>query len=91
MLGLFKPFDKASFVDYLRGGEQLNLMVAVDYTGSNGKPSLPTSLHYINPSGQPNQYETALFNTGDILLNYDYDGQVDCYGFGAFPNYPHFR
>lgn len=37
----------------IRGGLELNLILAIDFTGSNGKPSDPSSLHYINPN-QPN-------------------------------------
>ncbi len=85
-----KEFIKPTFLDYLRGGEQINVMVAVDYTGSNGDPRKSNSLHYIR-QGVQNQYETALTEVCKILLDYDYDGAVDCYGFGAFPYYPHFK
>ena len=27
-----------SFIDYLRGGMEINLTVAIDFTGSNGNP-----------------------------------------------------
>ncbi len=43
-------------MDYLRGGEQINLMVAVDFTGSNGNPKDPDSLHYLHPDGTLNSY-----------------------------------
>lgn len=52
----FKVVPVYSFVDYLMGGLSINLMVGVDFTGSNGAPSLPTSLHHIN-SDKPNQYQ----------------------------------
>ena len=61
--------DKPSFIDYLRGGEQLNMMVAIDFTGSNGTPTNPSSLHYIRPDGGLNQYQAALVEVCDILLN----------------------
>ena len=35
-------------MDYIKGGLRLNLVVAVDMTASNGDPSHPHSLHYIN-------------------------------------------
>lgn len=76
-----------SFLDYLAGGCQLNLMIAVDYTASNGNPATPTSLHYIDPSGRLNQYAQAIFNVGNVLLPYDADGNVAVYGFGGkLPN-----
>jgi hypothetical protein len=46
-------------VDYLRGGLQLNMMVAIDFTGSNGHPNNASSLHYMNPNA-PNQYQQAI-------------------------------
>ena len=76
-----------SFLDYLAGGCQLNLMIAIDYTASNGNPATPTSLHYIDPSGRLNQYAQAIFNVGNVLLPYDADGNVAIYGFGGkLPN-----
>lgn len=79
--------EKPQFVDYLRGGLQLNLIVAIDFTGSNGSPSSPTSLHYMNPM-KPNQYQITLRAVADILLNYDSDKLVPSFGFGAKPRFP---
>ena len=59
-----------SFLDYIMGGCQINFTVAIDFTGSNGKPSLPSSLHYIDPS-KPNEYTMALVSVGEICENYD--------------------
>jgi hypothetical protein len=42
-----KIVEKPSFVEYLRSGWQINVMVAIDYTGSNGEPSSPKSLHFL--------------------------------------------
>lgn len=55
----FNVIKKPSFVDYLRGGLQLNMMIAIDFTGSNGVPKFPNSLHYMNPQA-PNQYQLAI-------------------------------
>ncbi|WRX24772.1 C2 domain - like 10 [Theobroma cacao] len=46
-----------SFLDYISSGFQLNFMVAVDFTSSNGLPRNPTSLHYIDPLGRLNSYQ----------------------------------
>jgi hypothetical protein len=46
-----------TFLDYLAGGFELNFMVAIDFTASNGNSRLPDSLHYIDPSGRPNAYQ----------------------------------
>jgi len=82
--------ERPSFIDYLRGGEQLNMMIAIDFTGSNGTPTNPSSLHYIRPDGGLNQYQTALVEVCDILLNYDFDKRVPVYGFGGKPNFPNY-
>ena len=62
-------------------------MVAIDFTGSNGSPSDPSSLHYCNPSlysqGVYNQYEKAILYVGRVLEYYDKDKLFPCYGFGA--------
>ena len=81
----FKEFQftqMPSFLDYLRGGMQMNLMVSIDFTGSNGDPRQPTSLHYMDPV-RPNQYVRAIMGVGDILMEYDTDKQVPAFGFGA--------
>ena len=70
-----------SFIDYLRGGMQINLWVAIDFTGSNGAPNLPNSLHYLGTNS--NQYETAIRACGDIVAYYDYDQKFPCFGFGG--------
>ncbi|XP_032566333.1 copine-5-like [Chiroxiphia lanceolata] len=71
-----------TFLDYIRGGTQLNFTVAIDFTASNGNPSQPTSLHYLSPF-QPNAYSLALRAVGDILQDYDSDKLVPALGFGA--------
>lgn len=71
-----------SFLDFIAGGCQINLLIAVDFTGSNGHPNSPTSLHYLTPNGF-NHYQSALYSVADILLNYDSDKEVPLYGFGG--------
>lgn len=72
-----------SFVDYIGGGCQLNLCVAIDFTGSNGDPRKPGTLHYIHPDGSLNDYEKAIQAIGRILAKYDYDQKFPVLGFGA--------
>jgi hypothetical protein len=75
-----------SFLDFLRGGLQINLAVSIDFTGSNGDPRNPRSLHYMDPVA-PNQYVRAIMSVGDILMEYDTDKMVPAFGFGAqLPN-----
>uniref|UniRef100_A0A8C8M4G8 C2 domain-containing protein n=1 Tax=Oncorhynchus tshawytscha TaxID=74940 RepID=A0A8C8M4G8_ONCTS len=61
---------------------QLNFTVAIDFTASNGNPSQPTSLHYMNPY-QMNAYAMALKAVGEIIQDYDSDKLFPAYGFGA--------
>ena len=62
-----------SFLDYIQGGTQVNFTVAIDFTGSNGNPKSPQSLHSQDPSGRPNQYVTAINSVGGIVQDYDSD------------------
>ncbi|XP_015888545.1 protein BONZAI 1 isoform X1 [Ziziphus jujuba] len=74
-----------TFLDYLAGGYELNFMVAIDFTASNGNPRLPDSLHYIDPSGRLNAYQKAIVEVGEVLQFYDYDKRFPAWGFGARP------
>ena len=71
-----------TFPEMLAQGLQVSLAASVDFTGSNGDPRNPRSLHYMDPA-RPNQYVRALMSVGDILLEYDTDKQVPAFGFGA--------
>jgi len=79
-------FIQPSFVDYLRSGWQISLVAAIDFTGSNGHPSHPNSLHYCAP-GKMNQYEAALMNVGMIVEPYDLDKSFPVFGFGGVPRF----
>ncbi|KAJ4814698.1 hypothetical protein LUZ62_027264 [Rhynchospora pubera] len=74
-----------TFLDYISGGCELNFMVAIDFTASNGNPRLPDSLHYIDPSGRPNAYQRAIIEVGEVLQFYDTDKRFSAWGFGARP------
>lgn len=76
--------EKASFLDYLQGGLELNFIVAIDFTASNGDPSEKDSLHHIPSSGHiTNPYISAIRSVASVLEFYDFDRQFPCYGFGA--------
>lgn len=47
-----------------------HLQVGVDFTGSNGDPRSPDSLHYISPNGV-NEYLTAIWSVGVVVQDYD--------------------
>lgn len=72
-----------SFMDYLNSGCELSLCIAIDFTGSNGDPRTPSSLHYISPDGSFNDYQSAIYKIGNILSDFDSDKQFPVWGFGA--------
>ncbi|XP_076131671.1 copine-9-like isoform X1 [Alosa pseudoharengus] len=78
----FNVESEYTFVDFIRGGTQLNFTVAIDFTASNGNPSQPSSLHYMSPY-QMNAYAMALKAVGEIIQDYDSDKLFPAYGFGA--------
>lgn len=67
------------------GGCEISLVVAIDFTGSNGDPMSPTSLHHIDRSGtgRLNQYQQAILAVGTVLEEYDTDKMYPVFGFGA--------
>ncbi|KAM7471579.1 hypothetical protein LguiA_009762 [Lonicera macranthoides] len=81
----FSESVQHTFLDYLSGGCELNFMVAIDFTASNGNPRLPDSLHYIDLSGRPNAYQKAILEVGEVLQFYDSDKRFPAWGFGARP------
>jgi hypothetical protein len=78
----FNMEERYSFYDYLRGGLQLNLITAIDFTASNGDPRDPRSLHYMNPNAM-NSYEACIRAVGEILGQYDSDQLFPVFGFGG--------
>lgn len=75
-----------TFLDYVFGGCEISFFVAVDFTASNGNPRSPGSLHYIDPTGRPNAYQTAVQAVGGVLQYYDTDKRFPCWGFGGKVN-----
>ena len=80
----YQMIETPTFVDYLRSGWQISLVAAVDYTGSNGEYTQPSSLHFMGPS---NQYEAAILNVGQVVEPYDADRSFPVYGFGGIPRH----
>ena len=54
--------------------------MAIDFTGSNGDPRQPHSLHYLD---NRNQYLSAIQSVGSVLQYYNTDKMINLYGFGA--------
>ncbi|THG20274.1 hypothetical protein TEA_013336 [Camellia sinensis var. sinensis] len=72
-----------SFLDYISSGFELNFMVAVDFTASNGNPRNPDSLHYIDPTGRLNAYQQVIMEVGEVIQFYDFDRRFPAWGFGG--------
>ncbi|KAL8199623.1 hypothetical protein R6Q57_013191 [Mikania cordata] len=79
----YEEKELCSFLDYISSGFELNFMVAVDFTASNGDPQSPSSLHYINYSGRLNAYQQAIMEVGEVIQVYDYDKRFPAWGFGG--------
>ncbi|KAJ7978038.1 Protein BONZAI [Quillaja saponaria] len=75
--------EQYGFLDYMASGFQLNFMVAVDFTASNGNPQNLDSLHYIDPAGRLNSYQQAIKEVGEVIQFYDSDRRFPACGFGG--------
>ncbi|KAF7805157.1 protein BONZAI 3 [Senna tora] len=75
--------EQFTFIDYISSGFELNFMVAVDFTASNGSPRSPDSLHYINPAGHLNAYQKAIMEVGEVIQFYDSNRRFPAWGFGG--------
>jgi len=78
---MFETRRTVNFLEYVFGGCEINLNIAIDFTMSNGDPNDPISLHSKNPA--KNEYLQALRAVGNILQYYDTDKEIPLYGFGA--------
>ena len=79
----FQEGKTSDMIDFVQTGLQINEIMAIDFTASNGSPSSKSSLHYHDPSGANNQYQEAIKQVGNIVLEYDTDKTIPVYGFGA--------
>lgn len=68
----------------MKGGCDISLIAAIDFTASNGNPTQSDSLHYIDPSGlSQNEYQRCIRTVGQIIETYDTDKRFGVFGFGA--------
>ena len=77
--------EQLDFMQLLKRGLQVSMMIGIDFTGSNGNPNDRLSLHYCQGT-EPNQYERAIRACGNILAYYDSDQSFPLFGFGGVPN-----
>jgi len=69
-----------TFISYLRSGMNINLMIGIDFTGSNGHYKDEPSYHYLDAG--MNNYEKAIRSCGDIVAPYDKNQLFPVFGFG---------
>jgi hypothetical protein len=83
--------QRHSFLEYVFGGCEIGLAIAIDFTGSNGNPAKRNSLHYYgDPDMRSNEYLQAIQSVGNILQYYDSDKQIPVLGYGAkIPGHDH--
>ena len=74
------PPSPPTFLDYVKGGCEMQMCVAIDFTGSNGDPRKPGTLHYRFPDGGMNDYEKAISSIGGLLADYDTDKKFPVWG-----------
>ena len=76
--------DEITFLDYIKNGVRIALDIGIDFTGSNGHPDDPGTLHCRLPNMEKrNPYERAILSCATIMANYDFDQLFPVYGFGA--------
>ena len=79
----FSSAPRVSFLDYIFGGCEIGVQVAIDFTISNGETTNPCSLHYVNPQTYQNEYTQAIRAVLDVVQDYDADQLYPVYGFGG--------
>jgi len=78
-----------SFMDFPMGGTEISVIFAIDFTGSNGEVTNPSSLHYRSPNCDLNnfmtlnEYQKAISAIGYVLEPYDSTKYMEVYGYGA--------
>lgn len=79
--------QKHSFLEFISAGMEIQLMVAIDFTASNGDPRDRNSLHFQGTDqygrAVDNAYLEAIKRVGSVLEPYDSDNQIPVWGFGA--------
>ena len=70
-----------TFLEYVFGGCEIQLSIALDFTLSNGNPTDRDSLHYLDMA--KNEYLHAIRAVGDILQYYDSKKHIPVFGYGA--------
>ena len=78
--------NRNTFLDYVMGGCEVKLSVAVDLTSSNeDKKIYPKGSLHQTENIEQNHYYQAIKIIAENLENYDSDKRIPLYGFGGIP------
>lgn len=84
-----QDYQEPSFLQYIKGGCEISLVVSIDLTSSNGSPEEPGTKHYIHPDPKVlNDYEKAILAVGKVLEAYDSDKKYPVYCYGGVKQRP---
>lgn len=77
--------ERFSFIDYVTAGLDINVLIGIDFTRSNGDPRAKGSLHGYTKNGpcESNEYVQVIRQVVGILQEYDSDKRYPVFGFGA--------
>lgn len=77
--------ERFCFLDYVTAGLDMNVLVGIDMTRSNGDPRAPGSLHSLSlPNAEEsNEYVKVIREVVSILEPFDSDKRYPVFGFGA--------
>lgn len=74
--------DNSSFIEYIKAGLKINLIIGIDYAKENLNPENPMSLHYLGSS--LNDYQQAIKTSLTVLSKYiNINQTIAMLGFGA--------
>eukprot|EP00913_Durusdinium_trenchii_P003213 g2971.t1 len=59
-----------TFLDYVRGGLELRMILGIDFTRSNMDTMNPESLHSLCERGLATAYEDAIVSLGQVLRRF---------------------
>ena len=75
--------QRKNFLDYVYGGCEINLSVAIDFSESNGLEDDPDFLHNLKNGDDGNKYLQAIKSVVTIMQYYNTTKMIAAYGFGA--------
>jgi len=79
-----EELPRMSFIDYISGGCEMHMCIAIDFSETNGDPKMKGTLHYQSGNNLVlNNYEHAIQSVVEVISKYDTDNRYPVWGFGA--------